>query len=99
VALAVGEKIDYVKIKIEQGNDIPETFSGNRAESKTESTFLSSAIYILAKSRVPLLFSGKYEIVEEFKGKDLIGKEYEPLYSFLVETLPEKEKNKFIKSR
>ncbi len=94
VALAVGEKIDYVKIKIEQGNDIPETFSGNRAESKTESTFLSSAIYILAKSRVPLLFSGKYEIVEEFKGKDLIGKEYEPLYSFLVETLPEKEKNK-----
>jgi len=38
-------------------------------------------IYILAKERLgEILKDKKYEIVEEFKGKDLIGLEYEPLF-------------------
>ena len=73
VALAVGEKIDYVKIKV------------------------ADEFYILAKSRLSLI-EGEPEIIQEFKGKDLVGKEYEPLYPFLNETLPEKEKSKLDKA-
>ena len=56
VALAIGEKITYVKVKLPDGD------------------FL-----ILGKDKLNIL--GKnYEIIEEIKGKDLIGLEYEPLY-------------------
>lgn len=56
VALAVGEKIDYVKVKLEDGDKL-----------------------ILAKEKLDLI-KGKYEIVENMKGKDLVGLEYKPLY-------------------
>lgn len=37
--------------------------------------------YILAKERLEVLAKeGKYEIIEELKGKDLAGQEYQPLY-------------------
>lgn len=56
VALAVGEKIDYVKVKLPDGDKL-----------------------ILGKDRLDIL-RGDYEIVEKFKGKKIIGLEYEPLY-------------------
>ena len=56
IALAVGKKIDYVKVKLADGD-----------------------LIILAKKRLDVL-RGDYKIVEEMKGKDLIGLEYEPLY-------------------
>ncbi|MFH1598441.1 MAG: isoleucine--tRNA ligase [Patescibacteria group bacterium] len=58
VALALGPKVTYVKVK--QGNEY----------------------YILAKDRLDILES-KYEIVEEYKAKDLDGKRYQPLFDFL----------------
>ncbi len=73
VALAVGEKIDYVKIE-------------------KEKEFL-----ILAKARLSVI-DGEYKVVEEFKGKDLLGLEYEPLYPFLQETISGKEKEKMDKA-
>ncbi len=73
VALAVGEKLDYVKIKV--GNEI----------------------LILAKARLSIV-EGEYEIIEEMKGKDLIGLEYEPLYPFLSNTIFETEKHKMEKA-
>lgn len=73
VALAVGEKIDYVKIKV--GNEF----------------------FILAKERIEVI-EGEYEIVEDFKGKDLVGLEYEPLYQYFKNTLPESEKIKLEKA-
>ena len=54
VALAVGDKIDYVKVKLSDGDKI-----------------------IIAKEKLDLV---KGEVIEKFKGKDLIGLEYEPLY-------------------
>jgi len=54
VALAVGDKIDYVKLKLPDGDKI-----------------------ILAKEKSSLV---KGEVIEKFKGKDLVGLEYEPLY-------------------
>jgi isoleucyl-tRNA synthetase len=56
VALAVGENIDYLKIKISDGYFV-----------------------YLAKERLSVI-KGNYEIVENIKGKDLIGLEYEPLF-------------------
>jgi isoleucyl-tRNA synthetase len=73
VALAVGEKLDYVKIKV------------------------GEEFLILAKARLSVV-EGEYEIVEEFKGKDLLGLDYEPLYPFLANTVFETEKWKMEKA-
>ncbi len=56
VALAVGPEINYVKVKLSDGDKL-----------------------ILAKEKLDLI-KGDYEILEEIKGKDLVGLEYEPLY-------------------
>lgn len=50
--------------------------------------------FILAKERVENLFEGQeFEIIETFKGKDLVGKEYEPLFDYYAndESLEGKE--------
>jgi isoleucyl-tRNA synthetase len=73
VALAVGEKIEYVKIK--QNNDI----------------------LILAKARLKII-EGEYQILEEIKGEDLIGLEYEPLYPYLKENISGVEAEKMNKA-
>jgi isoleucyl-tRNA synthetase len=48
-------------------------------------------ILILAKERLVLL-EGEHDIVSEVKGSDLVGMAYEPLYPFLAELIPEKDK-------
>ncbi len=73
VALAVGEKIDYVKIKKDNN------------------------LFILAKARLSII-DGEYEIVEEMKGKDLLGLEYEPLYPYFQNSISGKEKEKMDKA-
>jgi isoleucyl-tRNA synthetase len=50
---------------------------------------------ILAKSRLSIV-EGEYKIIEEKKGKDLIGLEYEPLYPFLKDNLSDSEKPKLV---
>jgi len=63
-AIAVGEEINYVKIKI------------------------GDEFYYLAKDRLSIVKT-EYKIVEELKGKNLIGLSYEPLFDYYknVETL------------
>ncbi len=48
---------------------------------------------ILAQARMSILPEG-YEVVETPKGSDLVGLEYEPLYPFLKDNLPESEQAK-----
>jgi isoleucyl-tRNA synthetase len=88
VALAVGEKIDYIKISK------PASTQGGPASLSQggDGEFL-----ILAKSRLSIL-DGEYSIVEEIKGKDLVGLEYEPLYPYLSETISDTEKPKLEKA-
>ncbi len=70
VALAVGAEIEYVLLK-EQG-----------AVNKERPAQESSAYYVVAKERLGVVFKDKsYEIVKEFKGSDLAGLEYEPLFN------------------
>jgi len=52
---------------------------------------------ILAKERLSII-NGEFKIIEEFKGKDLIGLEYEPLYPYLQNTISESEKPKLEKA-
>lgn len=68
VALAVGPKIEYVKIKV--GNE-----------------FL-----ILAKARLAVIekYFDTYEFAETYQGKDLLGWEYEPVFSYYQGKLKEK---------
>jgi isoleucyl-tRNA synthetase len=70
VSLAVGEDIEYAKIKFEDAN------------------------YILAKNLLEGVFKDKkYETISEFKGKDLVGKKYKPLFDYYVEKGLENEEN------
>ncbi len=59
VALAVGEDIGYLQVKIED------------------------SIYILAKATSEdILADKKYKVIRELKGKDLVGKKYQPLFPY-----------------
>ncbi|MDE2172746.1 MAG: class I tRNA ligase family protein, partial [Patescibacteria group bacterium] len=93
VGLAVNEKIEYVKIKdLFIGEPVKEELNGLTPNvSETMSQF-----YILAKDRFESV-RGHFKnpsIVETFKGKDLIGTEYEPLYPFLKDNVSGAEKEK-----
>ena len=52
---------------------------------------------ILAKNRLSVI-DGEYKIAQEFKGKDLLGMQYEPLYPFFEETISGAEKEKLNKA-
>ena len=69
VALAINDNFDYVKIRIKN----------NELKIKNE-------FYILAKERLISVMKDKeYEIIEEFKGRELIGKKYKPLFNYYSE--------------
>ncbi|MBE6647908.1 MAG: isoleucine--tRNA ligase [Ruminococcaceae bacterium] len=40
-------------------------------------------VYILAEALIPSVIEGEYEVLEEYVGKDLEYKEYEPLFDFV----------------
>jgi len=72
VALAVGADIDYVKIKCH-----PELVSGSH-EVQHDTVY-----YVLAKEKLADVMKDKqYEIIEEFKGKEFVGKKYKPLFDY-----------------
>jgi isoleucyl-tRNA synthetase len=71
VGLAVNSKIDYIKFKTQNAKRKTTTQSEKPAEN--------IEYYIIAKNRLGIL-DFEYEIVEEIKGKDLIGLKYEPLF-------------------
>lgn len=51
---------------------------------------VDDAYYYIATELIGDLFGEDYEIVESCKGSDLVGKEYEPIYTFVVGTFTEK---------
>ncbi len=73
VALAVGESIDYIKVK------------------------LNNEFLILAEARISLLGEG-FEVIKKFKGSELLGLKYEPLFPYLETTISESEKSKLEKA-
>jgi len=78
VALAVGPDLDYVKIRLTTNNSQPTTDES----------------FILAKEKVEEVFEGnEYEVVEELKGKDLIGKKYKPVFDYYSNSDLENKEN------
>ncbi len=69
VALAVNPDIEYCKVKI------TESARGDGVSSAGD-------LLIVAKSRLVALKDIKYEIVETFKGSDLVGESYESLFDY-----------------
>jgi isoleucyl-tRNA synthetase len=67
VALAVHPDIDYVKVEL--------------LHSEGEETAPTGEFFILAKARVEVL-KEKYSVMKEFKGKELLGVEYERLFNY-----------------
>ncbi len=74
VALAVGEDIDYVLIK--NTRERKRKSGGN--EIKIDKTVDK---LVIAKARLEAL-DGEYEIIEEFKGADIVGTEYEQILPY-----------------
>ncbi len=98
----------YVKFKVKNQESVfilawtttPWTLPGNVALAIGEEIIYikikkENEFYILAKERISVL-DGEYEIIEEFKGKDLIGLEYEPLYLFTQNLISGLEKEKLV---
>jgi len=88
VALAVGKEIDYVVARVSRGQSSRSPQGGERSVLKERARF------ILAKDRIKDIFKDtEYEITDELKGKDLVGKAYKPLFDDYAkdETLENRE--------
>ncbi len=100
----------YVKFKVKGQNNTyilawtttPWTLPGNVAlavgkDIEYVKIEKENEIFVLAKARL-VTIEGEYKILEELKGKDLLGIEYETLYPYLQNTIFESEKGKMEKA-
>ncbi|MEP7291203.1 MAG: class I tRNA ligase family protein, partial [Chloroflexota bacterium] len=84
VALAVGENIDYVQVE-------GPVHEGGTHEDSGQTEQLILAADLMPKA---LIHPEEYKVVKRFKGKDLLGMSYNPLYTFL----PVEEKYAYVVS-
>ncbi|MEI6587484.1 MAG: isoleucine--tRNA ligase [Candidatus Moraniibacteriota bacterium] len=82
VALAIGKDIDYVKVRYADRNGNPEFYILAKSiyEKKVDNFFPS--VKEISSSEVP---PTPPSIMEEFKGVDLVGMEYEPIFPQEIE--------------
>jgi len=71
VALAVGEDIDYVKFSLRNSSRFP------------EGKYIASREYL--NNFQENLNDGEIEKIEDLKGRDLVGKRYEPLFPYYAQ--------------
>lgn len=71
MALAVNPKLDYVKVKVHDGEN--------------------EDLLILAEGCLGEAIQGDYEILERYKGSELLGWDYEPVFDYAAKEIP-KEK-------
>ena len=70
VALTIGKKIDYVKLK-----------GRTSADASEEYLYMAKALVEKVLAQV-VKEDGGYEVVEELSGTDLLGRRYEPLFTY-----------------
>ncbi|MCX6765523.1 MAG: class I tRNA ligase family protein, partial [Candidatus Moranbacteria bacterium] len=106
-AVVVGEKIAYVKVKLKCHSGLPTRPAGGDPESNKILKHLPASLcealqagvqddnyYILAKERIKEVLKDKeFEVINEFKGRDLIGKEYKPLFDYYINKGLDNEEN------
>ncbi|MGH7540237.1 MAG: isoleucine--tRNA ligase, partial [Gemmatimonadota bacterium] len=79
LALAVGEEIEYVRVRIrEPGSD-------DEAPPKGPGGAKPGEVLIVAKSRADAVLRHPYEVIGELAGRDLEGARYRPLFPGAVE--------------
>ena len=76
VALAVGEEIDYLRVRIREPKDAEGTFP--KGASPGEELIVASAL-------APDVLRHPYDVIEVIPGSDLVGRRYEQLYPGAVE--------------
>lgn len=73
VALAVGKDVDYVRVTLAQ----------SEAQRESEKVTSRGETFILAKDLLEKVFGEReVEVSKPFKGKDLVGKKYKPLFPY-----------------
>ncbi len=72
VGLAIDEDLEYVEVKIKEQNQ-------ENIKNKPAIFFDPKEIYIVAKERLEVL-DAEYEVLKTFKGKELAGKKYKPIF-------------------
>ncbi len=77
VALAVNKKVDYVEVQVQKQNQ-------ENIKSKPVIFFDSKEVYIVAKDLLKSL-DAEYEVLKTFKGEELVGKKYQPLFEHKIE--------------
>ncbi len=85
VALAVGGDIDYVVV------EVPNVV-------ETGVSILLPGIYVMAKEKCSSLIPTIHGILLDMKGSELVGLEYEPLYPYMQDLLPESQKENLAKA-
>ncbi|MBU3924309.1 isoleucine--tRNA ligase [Patescibacteria group bacterium] len=90
VALAVGKDIEYVIISYAFCNSLSAGIGGGENVKKNISFAAPiNTYYILAKERLDDILKDQFcEMEGEFKGKDLLGLEYEQLFDFVKPSKP-----------
>ncbi|MFU8812765.1 MAG: isoleucine--tRNA ligase [Balneolaceae bacterium] len=78
MALAVNPKLDYVKVRVTEG-DVTEQ-------------------YILAEGCLESALNHDYEIVERYKGSDLIGWTYKPVFRYALDQFDKKDAWRVLKA-
>ncbi len=82
VALAIGEDIDYVLVNNIRKNTIKiKKDKENNKKSGEKEIVTTSDKLVIAKARLVAL-DGEYEIIAEFKGRDIVGTEYEQILPY-----------------
>jgi isoleucyl-tRNA synthetase len=82
LALAVGEDIDYVRIRIKDPSELPEA---ERDKVRFPRGAEPGEVFILAREMLDEALRHPYEVVSELKGADLSGRRYRPLFPGAVE--------------
>ena len=88
-ALAIGENIDYSLVNVKEDNKdenyILATESINRVFDKNLVTDNLIIGHVISGSPEPGTTQKEYKILERFKGKELVGKKYKPLFPYYAE--------------
>jgi len=79
MALAVNSEAIYSKLQITKFKLLKSNPNNQNSKFKTDE------FYIVAKERLGDIFKNdEYEILEEFKGSELVGKKYKPVFDYYV---------------
>jgi len=91
LALAVGKTIDYLKIEYAGAKYI---LAAQRLDQIDDDLLVFKNAEKFQRGEYSVDGKLKYKVLDNFKGKDLIGKKYKPLFSYYNETLRQAQGDK-----